>query len=176
VRTIRSVTLFIAALALCWPAISRAEDVPAPAGHWEGAIELPGKSLKLDIDLVKGGDAWSGDISIPEQGAKDLPLKDVKLDGVEITFALPGVPGNARFKGTLSGDKTSISGDFSQGGQTFPFKIARGDSVAALKKSLEGFDAFVELRHQGFQGARPGDRDRQGWRGDLQQGVRQARH
>jgi CubicO group peptidase (beta-lactamase class C family) len=150
-RTTRSITLIFATLALCWPAIARAEDVPAPAGHWEGAIELPGKSLKIDIDLVKGGDAWSGDISIPEQGAKDLPLKDVKLDGIEITFALPGVPGNARFKGTISGDKTSISGDFSQGGQTFPFKIARGDSVAVLKKSLEGFDAFVERTLKDFK-------------------------
>lgn len=134
----------LAALTLLWPAPTRAEENPAPGGHWDGTIELPGKALKIDVDLAKKGDAWSGDISIPDQGARDLPLKEIKLDGAEISFVLPGVPGEPRFKGTLSGDKASIKGDYTQGGQTFPFKLARGDSVADLKKRLDGFDGFVE--------------------------------
>jgi CubicO group peptidase (beta-lactamase class C family) len=115
------------------------------AGHWEGAIDIPGSKLDVDVDLVKQADgAWKGDISIPAQGAKDLPLVGIKVEGTDVAFAISGIPGDPTFKGQVSADGAKITGKFSQGGQSFPFTLARAaDPAAKAKKALEGFDEVV---------------------------------
>jgi hypothetical protein len=92
------------------------------AGHWEGAIELPGMKLEVLIDFKLSAEKkLEGVISIPIQKAKDLPLADIKLADSEISFAIAGVPGNPVFKGKLDESGQKISGQFTQSGQTFPF-------------------------------------------------------
>jgi hypothetical protein len=67
------------------------------AGHWEGAIEIPGTKLGIDVDFKPGdGGAWTGTISIPLQNAKDLPLTGIKVDGASVTFEIQGVPVRSR--------------------------------------------------------------------------------
>jgi len=113
-------------------------------GHWTGAIELPGKKLELDVDFAGAPGAWTGDISIPLQGVRDLALAEVRLDGSAVAFKIPGIPGDPTFTGTLSEDLTEIAGSFTQGGQTFPFSLTNGQSpAAAARAALEGFDAVV---------------------------------
>src|SRR5215208_7304734 len=68
-----------------------------PAGHWEGAIDIPGTKLGIDVDLSQDGGAWKGDISIPLQQAKDLPLVNVKVDGTAVSFEIQGIPGTPTF-------------------------------------------------------------------------------
>jgi CubicO group peptidase (beta-lactamase class C family) len=116
-----------------------------PAGHWEGAIDLPGTKLEVNVDLVKQADGtWKGDISIPAQGAKDLPLGGIRVEGTEVTFAIADVPGDPTFRGSVSADGAKITGKFMQGAGNFPFELARaGDPAAKAKKALEGFDEVV---------------------------------
>ena len=130
-------------LSVIHPAFSA--PVQDAAGHWEGAIELPGTKLEVDVDLAKRIDGtWTGDITIPAQGAKDLPLGAIKVEGADVSFAIAGVPGDPVFKGQMSADGAKIAGKFTQGGQTFPFELKRGDDpVAKAKKALEGFDEVV---------------------------------
>ena len=64
-----------------------------PAGHWEGAIDIPGTKLGIDVDLSQEGGAWKGDVSIPMQNAKDLPLTHIKVEGAAVEFEIQGVPG-----------------------------------------------------------------------------------
>lgn len=112
-------------------------------GHWEGAVEIPGQKLGINLDFTQEGDAWKGDISIPLQNARDIPLINVKLEGSSATFEIQGVPGTPTFKGTLEGSK--IAGDFTQSGATFPFSVERAASGAdAAKKELEGYDQLVQ--------------------------------
>ena len=115
------------------------------AGHWEGAIDVPGTKLEVDLDFVKQADgSWKGDISIPVQGAKDLPLAGIKAEGADVVFAISGIPGEPTFKGQMSADGAKITGKFSQGGGTFPFELSRAaDPAAKAKKALEGFDEVV---------------------------------
>ncbi len=115
------------------------------AGHWEGAIEIPGMKLDVDIDLSQKADgSWKGDISIPVQKVKNLPLSNINLEGLQVTFSISGVPGNPTFKGTLSEDGSKITGDFTQEGKTFPFNLAREiDPAVKARKTLDGFEAVV---------------------------------
>jgi CubicO group peptidase (beta-lactamase class C family) len=121
-----------------------AAEAPSLAGHWEGVIDLPGTKLAINIDFAAVDGGWKGDISIPLQGAKDMPLDKIALDGAAVSFIMPGVPGDPVFKGALSADGSTISGDFTQGGATFPFELSRAAKpTEAAKGALADFDDFV---------------------------------
>jgi len=117
---------------------------PSLEGHWEGTIEVPGTKLQIDTDFSKDGDAWKGDISIPAQKAKDLPLTDIAVDGAKVNFKIEGVPGSPMFNGTFSDDGAKITGAFTQGGGLFAFTLERAaEPAAAAAASLDGFDKHV---------------------------------
>lgn len=144
-RTTLSVTAIVFTLA----APARADVVAA--GRWEGAIEIPGQKLAVVVVLSGEGAALKGDISIPAQGAKNLALEKLSQNGAEVTFAIKGVPGDPTFKGKLAADGASMSGDFMQGGVSFPFKLERKQPPAeAAKVSMEGFDAWVDQAREAW--------------------------
>ena len=122
------------------------------AGHWIGEVEIPGTKLGFEIDLAQKADgSWSGDISIPAQDAKDLPLGNITAKGKDVSFEITGVPGTPTFKGALSDDGQKISGQFSQGGQDFPFAMSRSAGLKAqAKQALADFDAIVNKGLQGL--------------------------
>jgi CubicO group peptidase (beta-lactamase class C family) len=147
-KTLLAVVFLVSMLALLLPAAA----TPTLAGHWTGAIELPGTRLEIDCDFTSQADgSWLGDISIPAQNAKDLPLAAIKLQGNETSFQISGIPGDPSFKGSFSADHAVISGSFVQGGQTFTFQLSHGDSPAAKAKiALAAFDAVVAKGMQGL--------------------------
>ena len=134
-------------LVLAVPARAAAQTAGA-SGHWTGTIETPGSPMQIEVDLKPGTPpAWNGTITIPLQNLKFLPLAQVTVEGKAVGFVIPNAPGTPTFKGTLSDDGTTMSGDFTQGGAGFPFKLTRaGDAVAApppakstaITKDLEG--------------------------------------
>lgn len=120
-------------LSLFGPEIARSRADTAPpdfAGHWEGAITLPTTALGIRVDLSRSGGFWQGTIDIPVQGIRGFKLDPVKVDGPAIAFAMPGIPGDPRFSGRLA-ENGGITGDFSQGGGKFPFKVERRAPAAA---------------------------------------------
>ena len=139
-----AILLSLPAAAAAAPSPASAEG-PSIAGHWVGEIDIPGTKLGFDIDLAQKPDgSWSGDISIPLQKAQDLPLGNIAVQGKNVSFEIAGVPGAPGFKGTLSDDGQKVSGQFTQGGQAFPFAMSRSaDLKAQAKKALAGFDAIV---------------------------------
>lgn len=126
------------------PALAASQQNPV-AGHWEGAIKLPNGDLKISVDFTAAADGkLSATITIPQQGAKDLPLSEVGVNNGEVSFALAGVPGDPKFRGKLSTDGQKIEGTFTQGGANLPCSLERkADPVAAAKESLAGFDDVV---------------------------------
>ena len=116
------------------------------AGHWEGAIELPGQKLAFQADFTAKLDGtWAGMISIPAQNLKDYALAKIEIKGSEASFEMPNIPGTPAFKGTLSADGAALDGKLAQSGQSFPFSLKRAESpVAKAKAALAKFDAIVE--------------------------------
>jgi hypothetical protein len=113
-----------------------AQSTTGPAGHWEGAIQVPSQELKIEIDLARTGEKWDGTISIPAQNLKAFPLSAITVLGDKVSFAMQGVPGEPQFKGEVKEAKT-LAGEFSQGGGTVPFTLTRtGDAkIEPLPKS-----------------------------------------
>lgn len=123
--------------------------VNSAVGSWKGAIVLPNKSeLEISISFEQK-DVWSGLISIPQQGAKDLKLKDLKISGNQAQFAIDGVPGSPTFNGTFTDNLQTLSGEFSQGGGKMTFKLVKDavtkiSSLDQTKAALVGFEQDVE--------------------------------
>ena len=117
----------ILAAVVCLAAVPIAAQAPGgPTGHWEGTIQVPGQELAISVDLILNADAtWAGTIAIPAQNVTALPLADIAVKGNAVGFAMKGVPGDPQFAGTVAKDGKSIAGDFSQGGVTLPFTLAR---------------------------------------------------
>src|SRR5262249_25433995 len=86
--------------------------------------------------LDKGPKGWIGSISIPAQNASGIPLDAIAFTNGKCTFRVKGAPGDPTFTGTLSADGKTMSGDFTQGPGTFPFRFSRtGDPKVDEVKS-----------------------------------------
>ena len=146
-------------LLICLATIAaHAEDA---AGHWEGAISLPGTSLAIRVDLEQADGDWKGSIDIPAQGLHGFALADVKAGGGHAAFALPKVPGDPKFTGDVAADGQSMAGQFTQGGLTFPFKLER-----AKKSGTTHPGAAKGIAGKGFAGI---------WQGAIKQGPMELR-
>jgi hypothetical protein len=144
-------TLVVAALCLV-PAPSLWAQIAAdPSGHWDGAIQAPGKEVKFEVDLAKNSRGeLAGTFSNPAQNIKGYPLTNVAVEGRSIHFVLKVNSGGGPFEGVLSADGKSIAGDFTaataQGNFTVPFSLTRTGEAridapptsAPIDKELEG--------------------------------------
>jgi hypothetical protein len=122
-------------------------DSAAASGHWDGAIQVPGKALGIQVDLAKNAKGeWMGTIDIPAQHLKSFPLSSVAVKGNAVSFLLKGPPGDPKFDGTVSADGNSLSGNFTQGGAALTFGLKRTGEArietpaksTAISKEVEG--------------------------------------
>jgi CubicO group peptidase (beta-lactamase class C family) len=139
----RSFISFTLAMFLIIPAVALAAgQTPSIAGHWEGAIQAPGNAIAISVDFSQKPDGTFGaSISIPAQGANDVPLANVSVAGSDVAFDLPGVPGDPKFRGKVEAGGAKISGDFMQGGAKLAFALERkADPSVAAREALVGFE------------------------------------
>lgn len=125
---------------------ARADDA-GPAGHWEGAITLPGTELGIKVDLEQTQGQWTGTIDIPVQGLRGFDLGDLSVANGEVSFTMPNVPGDPAFTGKLGDGGKTMTGRFSQGGQTFPFSLERKP-----KTQTKGATPSKGIPGEGFAG------------------------
>jgi hypothetical protein len=94
-------------------------------GEWVGILEPPGAGVKLAIvfrfQMNKDG-KFTAFLDSPDQGAKDIPVGDVVLDGNQVDIKIPVA--QASFKGQLVGNK--INGTVKQGGQDLKLDLTKG--------------------------------------------------
>lgn len=143
VNSLVGVLIFIAGVTL---SVTASEQNPTLTGHWEGQINIPNQVLAIQVDFTwsdTGG--YGGTITIPAQNATNLPLDGISVSGRQIRFVMPNIPGDPVFDGELSDKGKTISGDYSQGGNTFPFTLNSTLTPAyRAEKALKRFDGFVD--------------------------------
>ncbi len=112
------------------------------AGEWSGSISVPGMELLVVVRFEEAAEQITGTIDIPAQHLKDLPLADIAVDNRAVAFRISGIPGDPVFRGELSADGRTLRGDFTQGGQTFPFAFTKKDEGEA---ELEAYNLSLIL-------------------------------
>lgn len=88
-------------------------------GKWAGDIEIPNTPLPIIVELSKD----AGTLSVPAQGLKGLPFKNITYDGdkVNITIDLKGTA--IKITGELRDEQ--IKATFTQSGSSFPITLTR---------------------------------------------------
>ncbi len=97
------------------------------AGSWRGRIDVTGQILEIRVRFSQ--DTKSGSISIPAQGASDLPLSPVSgesgfADGTAVRFVLQTGGPEAVFSGSWT-EGDDITGTFTQSPAGGSFSLTR---------------------------------------------------
>ncbi|MBO9619007.1 MAG: alpha/beta fold hydrolase [Niabella sp.] len=119
----RLLTLIIFSL----PAILHGQSV---AGDWRGDLNVGnGMKLPLVLHILASGDSLTTTMDSPAQGANGLPANKTSFVNNELQIELKNI--HAVYKGTLAGD--SISGTFTQMGNSLPLVFKKGTIKAAIR-------------------------------------------
>lgn len=111
-------------------------------GEYQGVIKVPNQPLNILVSL-SNEDRWGGTISIPVQGIQDYPLSNVTINETSVYFTM-NIQGQAiTFDGEREGE--SITGTFTQNGQSFPFELTRQQMVSSPGETAEEQDEFVSV-------------------------------
>jgi hypothetical protein len=113
--------LFLVTLAAPFPAQAQAQN---PAGHWDGHVKLPSGPLEVHLDLKYRHGSWSGDIVIPTESTRMMPVTGVKVSGRRVSFGVE-MRGGPRFDGKLDKEGAELDGKFREAGYDYPFRLVR---------------------------------------------------
>ncbi|MFT5266112.1 MAG: hypothetical protein ACI8YQ_004875 [Polaribacter sp.] len=73
-------------------------------------------------------------MDVPMQGAKDIPASGISIKGKELSIDFDALKG--KYIGTLSENKNSINGTWTQNGQSFELLLNRIDQEETLLRPL----------------------------------------
>ncbi len=109
--------------------LARGVIPPAPTvqgldGDWDGALEVTGVRLRLAWHIATTAeDGTYATIDSIDQGANGIPVSAISRDGGAVKFEIKLL--GASFQGALSAGGQTMTGQWSQGGQTFPLSLTR---------------------------------------------------
>lgn len=101
------------------------QDVSEFAGSWSGFVEINERNLAVDVTFSYSGEILDGTIDIPDLGIFTLPVEVIDSSENKLVFQFETGNGPAVFNGIVSETNNRISGNFNQGGEVFPFHLAK---------------------------------------------------
>lgn len=104
-------------------------------GLWEGKLALPSVILRLVLHVSYANGALAASLDSPDQGVKGIAVNEVMVDGKKITAKLVII--NGAYSGTLSDDGTTLTGSWTQAGNTTILDLKKTDKVSELKRPQE---------------------------------------
>jgi pimeloyl-ACP methyl ester carboxylesterase len=123
------IQVFLALALLVSPPTPGAANTSLERVTWSGTVELPGdQKLDFSVELEDG----SGTISIPLQGAKDLPLTGVSVTEKKLEFGIASV--GAAWVMDVADDGRTASGVLRQRGEFKTTMRRLADGEAAVKE------------------------------------------
>lgn len=100
-------------------------------GDWNGVLSIQGMKLRLVFHITKTDAGFTATMDSPDQGAKGIPMTSAKFENNVLT--LEHTAAKIVFSGTL--DKMGfVTGNFVQGGMTFPLMLTRKEVVIEKPK------------------------------------------
>lgn len=112
-----------------------AQDI---TGDWQGALSAGGQTLHLVLHLTKAPDSsFKATIdSLDQEGANGIPVASVTLKDSKLALDVAVI--HASYDAKVSSDAETISGTWSQGGQTFPLEFKPGAPKPVKPSDIDG--------------------------------------
>jgi hypothetical protein len=105
------------------------------SGSWLGTLDLGSMSLRLIFNISEDGEnAFRATMDSPDQGAKDLPMGEVRVTGDSLRIEAPMLMGYYLGKFTSS---ISIEGSWSQAGRSFSLDLEKQTTPFVLNRPQE---------------------------------------
>jgi pimeloyl-ACP methyl ester carboxylesterase len=93
------------------------------AGSWQGSLVVPGGSLRVVFNITENPDkTLTATMDSPDQGAKGIPVDEVKLAGDSVVLKASSIGGS--YAGKLVSD-SAMDGTWTQSGGAFPLAMTR---------------------------------------------------
>jgi uncharacterized protein len=100
-------------------------------GFWQGTLDTGGTKLRVILKLLKASDGTlAAKLDSPDQGITDLPVDEIAFKDRRLRFAIKRI--GAVYEGALDSDGSELSGQWRQGGISFPLAFRRLDRKAGL--------------------------------------------
>ncbi len=93
------------------------------AGNWMGTLDVGGAQLRLRFVVTEGREGLSVAVFSLDQGNAQIPNAGIAVSGDTINVSMAVV--GASFEGTLSTEDGTITGNFTQAGNSFPLVLER---------------------------------------------------
>jgi pimeloyl-ACP methyl ester carboxylesterase len=100
-------------------------------GKWSGTLKIQAVELGLIFNLQQSGEGWTATMDSPNQGAKGISVKEVRIVGDSIFLNIPDI--SFAYSGKKI-DDAHIIGSFTQYGKDFDLNLNKGDIITATKK------------------------------------------
>ncbi len=110
-------------------------------GIWLGKLKIQTIELRLVVRVEMKDGKLSALIDSPDQGAKDIPVSEIKMEGDSI-FVISAIIGG-RYEGLFLKDSLKLIGVWKQGGGTFPLDLKKVEKVEEAKRPQEPKPPFL---------------------------------
>lgn len=100
-------------------------------GAWLGTLDTGAVKLRVVFRIRNTDEGLKATLDSPDQGAKGLPISSVNRGENSVKIEANSIGGV--FEGTISADKNSIDGKWTQGGATMPLVLKPLKSEADLE-------------------------------------------
>ena len=114
------------------PATMKASPATAGiVGTWQGSLQSGPQQLRLVLKVSQNAEGMlSAKMDSVDQGAMDLPVSKISLNGNNLIFEISMVGGS--YEGTWDKQKQEISGQWKQGGMGLPLTFKKVNRPVAL--------------------------------------------
>lgn len=102
-------------------------------GNWQGVLKVSGMELRIVFKISRDSTgAWIGTMDSPDQGARDIPVKEVVVKSDSLILKMPDIGG--RFEGKIHIDSLEVEGVWKQSGYTLPLVLKYRDEIPEIKR------------------------------------------
>lgn len=111
-------------------------------GEWKGKLTIGQSELSLIFKFSQQDSIVTGSLDVPQQGAKNLPINKIKLNGNNISLVISAIGFN--YEGTLNESNSIIEGNMSQNGYNFPLNLEKHEKINRPQTPQPPFPYFQE--------------------------------
>lgn len=121
-------------------------NIEQVTGSWLGTLDAGGMQLRLVFNISITGDGLlEATMDSPDQGAKDIPMGDVSLNGDSLRIEAPMIMGY--YSGKITSN-TTIQGEWNQGGRSYEANLGKQTAKFILNRPQEPQPPYPYLEEE----------------------------